>query len=571
MAARIQLPHVIVLFTLLACTFSLARSWADPDLWGHVQYGQDWLEHGFHSTATYTYTADGYRWINHENIAELVLAIGMRTVGPSVMQLGKLALSLAMLGLIVWNARRQGVGVIAICFACLLVAANVGISWLMRPQVLTWVYYCLTLALLSWCFEGWEGKTWPRWLDRNEEGSPAEPTYSSYRMRFLWLGPVIFCLWANSHGGFVAGYCIYSAYLGLRALEALACRGREAFGIVRRFSMMIVVAGAATLINPYGLGLHLWMLESLGTPRPEITEWLPINMLGSESMPMWCILVTWIAALLVTKRPRDVTHLVILSLTLWQAISHGRHVPFFAYAFGFWAPIHIHSFLERFSLFAKRPAEGQDDTHLSWTPAVLATCLLLVGGGFVYSRAARLDVDRSWYPVSAFRYMADHELDGRMVVNFNWAQYALGAFGALSPEEEGIQISFDGRYRTCYPQEVIDMNGDFAMGHLVSRHRRPDVPFDDDLVLEQGAPNLVLISREQVHAVNVMFRNADQWCLLYQDKLAQLWGRSSRYDDPEGPDYISPDERSINNDEQEGKVAWPAYPERAVRNHDGSA
>src|SRR2546428_13943386 len=48
---------------------------ADPDLWGHVRYGQDVLASGhLPATATYTYTAASQPWINHENLSEIAFA-----------------------------------------------------------------------------------------------------------------------------------------------------------------------------------------------------------------------------------------------------------------------------------------------------------------------------------------------------------------------------------------------------------------------------------------------------------------------------------------------------------------
>ena len=66
------LDRAILCATLLTCAIALAPNVPDPDLWGHVQYGRDWLAQGFHTTTTYSYTAEGYRWVNHENLAELV-------------------------------------------------------------------------------------------------------------------------------------------------------------------------------------------------------------------------------------------------------------------------------------------------------------------------------------------------------------------------------------------------------------------------------------------------------------------------------------------------------------------
>ena len=566
------LDRAILCATILTCAIALAPNVPDPDLWGHVQYGRDWLEQGFHTTTTYSYTAEGYRWVNHENLAELTVAAGMNALGPIGMLIAKCLAGLGVIGLIMWRAKRAGLGLITICVTSLLVSINLTYFWPMRPQLLSWLCYTLLLALLSWCFQGWEGRGWLRWLEPNRDADERSiPEYSSFRLRCLWLAPVILCIWANSHGGFVAGYCIYVAYLGLRGIEAFSCQGRESFGLLRRFAMMIVAGGLATLINPYGPGLHLWMLGSLGTPRPEIMEWRAPEMFTTLMLPLWLIMFTWFAVLLLTRRSRDITHFVIMALTLWQALSHVRHIPFFAIPFGFWMAIHVESVLRRFNIVR----DESDQPHATATmssrmqcsfAAVFALAFLLFGFR-LYVRLSEMPVERKDYPVSAFQYVADQDLQGRMVVTFNWAQYAIAAFGPREHGDDGLLISFDGRFRTCYPQEVIDMNFDFVLGNLEPRYRSPkSPPFNDERVLEFGDPDIVLINREQPHGVNVMFRNQDRWTLLYQDRIAQVWGAASKYDDPASIHYIAADRRKISDDEQEGTVPWPALPVRPRQN-----
>ena len=65
----------IVAAVMLASAVALSLNAADPDLWGHVQYGRDALQNGLSATTTYSYVAEGYPWINHEILAEYVLAI----------------------------------------------------------------------------------------------------------------------------------------------------------------------------------------------------------------------------------------------------------------------------------------------------------------------------------------------------------------------------------------------------------------------------------------------------------------------------------------------------------------
>lgn len=566
------LDRAVLCATLLTCAIALAPNVPDPDLWGHVQYGRDWLAHGFHSTATYSYTAEGYRWINHENLAELTVAAGIDTFGPIGMLIAKCLAGMGVIGLIMWRAKRAGLGLITICVTALLVSINLTYFWPMRPQLLTWFCFTLLLALLSWCFQGWEGRGWLHWLEPNRDGSESiGPQYSRFRLRFLWLAPVILCVWANSHGGFAAGYCIFVAYLGLRGIEAFSCFGRESFGLLRRFAMMMVAGGLATLINPYGPNLHLWMFESLIAPRPEIMEWRAPEMFTTLMLPFWLIMFSWFAVLLLTRRSRDITHLIIMTLTLWQTMMHVRHMPFFAIPFGFWMAIHVESVLRRFNIVRDETDQQRAATKMSprmqWTFGTVFALAFMLLGFRLYVRLSEMPVDRKDYPVAAFQYVADQDLKGRMVVTFNWAQYAIAAFGSRDAADDGLLISFDGRYDTCYPWEVIDMNFDFVLGNLEPRYRNPNSPaFDDERVLEFGNPEIVLINREQPHGVNVMFRNQDRWTLLYQDRIAQVWGLTSKYGDPTSMHYIAQDSRKITDEEQTGTVPWPALPVRAGQN-----
>jgi len=557
-----------LLAAAMGCAVALSPNPADPDLWGHVRYGRDVLQTGeLATTTTYSYTAEGFRWINHENLMELGLAAGADSIGSQGMLVAKCALGMLVIALIAWCAYRGGASLVTVCVTSLLVSVNLAHHWAMRPQLATYVFYALLLALLHWCFAGWQGK-WQlplgRLRDRERETTRIE--YSSYRMRFLWLMPILFLVWANSHGGFVAGFCIYAAYLGLRSLEVLCSHGRAGLGLVRRFTLMILAAGLATFINPYGPNLHLWLLESLGTPRPEITEWAATNLFSQAAIPLWTLIVLTLGSLVLSRRSRDFTYITILAITLWQCLTHSRHIPFFAIAVGFWLPPYISDFFKQFSI-GKQENELAERSSPLWRGALAVGLCFAVGllGYTLRERLSVLQVNKSKYPVAAFQFIEDHQLQGRMVVTFNWAQYAIAAFGPTSADEEGILVSVDGRFRTCYPQEVIDMNFDLVLGHNPpgGRHRSTNSPARDcERVLEFGNPDLVLICRGQPHSERVLEQNTDRWVLLYQDSLAQLWGRRSKYDERHSPHYIAPSERLVGNQRQEGIVDWPALPVR---------
>ncbi len=565
---------------ILASGVALSLNIADPDLWGHVQYGRDALAHGLPATTTYSYIAQGYPWINHEILAELALALGNDYLGACGLMLIKVGLGMGIVTLMVRRAREQKVGLLATAAVSLLVAVCLANHWTLRPQLISYTSFALLLALLGWCFEGWEGTwqiAWPK-FKANRQGEDAHPdplaggeqeraplAYSIERLKFLWLVPILMMIWTNSHGGFLAGYCVFVAYLGLRGFEAVLRNGWEATGLLKRFAMFAVAAGLATFINPYGLDFHLWLFDDLRVPRPEIVEWRAPDLFEAQNMPFVVLACVWLATLVISKKPKDFTQLVILGLILWQSLVHLRHIAFFAIALGFWLPPHLDSLLMRFKISkeGESPADALSPLFMRVSWVGLAAAWLCCGVQ-LYFQCKEIQVERGGYPVSAIGYIAGQKLDGKLLCTFNWAQYALAALGPHQPGEKGLLVHVDGRCRTSYSQQMLDEHFDFVMGDVGPdmRYRGPENPFDPTIVLKRGSPDLALISRLHQPCVDVMQRQKKAWVLLYQDELAQVWGRASKYGTPTSPNYIPPTRREISDAKQAGFAAWPAIPQR---------
>ena len=571
----------VIVAVILASGVALSLNIADPDLWGHVQYGRDAWEHGLALTTTYSYIAAGYPWINHEILAELALASGYDNLGASGLMLMKVALGMGIIALMIRRARREKVGLLASCPVALLVAVCLANHWTMRPQLISYTSFALMLALLGWCFEGWERSwklAWPRgnWFaKKTASDTPSSATereeelpslvYSVHRLKYLWLVPILMVIWTNSHGGFLAGYCVFVAYLGLRGLEALTNKGREADGLLLRFGMFAVAAGIATFVNPYGLGFHRWLFDDLKVPRPEIVEWRAPNLLEAQNVPFLLLASVWVATLVLSRKQRDLTQIVILGLIFWQSLLHLRHIAFFAIALGFWLPPHLDSVLTRFKVSQEgsSPADALGPLFLRISSAGVFAAWLFCGVQLFF-QVKEIKVERGSYPVSAIDYLARQNFTGRMLCTFNWAQYALAALGPNQPGQEGILVHVDGRCRTSYSQSMLDEHFDFVMGQVGPdmRYRGPKNPFNATRALENGNPDLVLISRLQTPSVEVMKGQGGSWVLLYQDQLAQVWGRSSKYGDPKSPNYVPPTRREIGDTKQAGFAKWPAIPAR---------
>lgn len=569
-SASLNQTHSAVLTrTLWLCVFVMlglvvmSRSKADPDLWGHVTYGKEVIRDGhLHANTTWSYAVDDFRWVNHENIAELTLATADYYGGQYGLLLVKSVLTLVVLGVPVWVGFRNGAGLLTCLAIVVMLSFNISFHWLVRPHMLS---YACGAGLMGLLAIGLPGAVRSR---------DAQKSFG----RSLWLVPPLMCFWTNSHGGYLAGMAILMAWLGLDAIELLLTRDQRFWPTVRHHAILFSATVVACLINPYGLELHTWMLSSLGRPRPEISEWAPLPLFSVDGLPFWGLALTTFLCLKRTDQPVRWPGLIVTALLSWQAVKHHRHLPFVAMMAAFVLAPHIESVVQKLiASFRKRLAEKAtgdegDEASSGWTAAVVPAVLLLTLCVVQYPRQATLHVDKNYYPVSAMQYMADHDLKGNVFVTFNWAQYALAVFSDSSPES---RIAFDGRFRTCYPQEVIDMYFDFILGDLPSdiRYREDKSgPFDPTKCLEYKNPNLVLFERSRKNCVETMESVKEDWCLLYQDSLAQLWGRRSVYDDRSLDTFLAPERRHISEDAQGNTVAWPGFPRsRATRSAAASA
>jgi hypothetical protein len=148
----------------------------------------------------------------------------------------------------------------------------------------------------------------------------------------LWLLP-LFAIWANTHGGFVGGLVTLVATLGLEGISVLLTRDPDArragWERVGHLAILVVGAGAATLVNPYGYRLYSWVFSLLGDPffMKLHDEWRTPDFQSAGALRyellilLFPLLVGWSA-----RRP----HLIELGLSvLWLhfALTGFRYVP----------------------------------------------------------------------------------------------------------------------------------------------------------------------------------------------------------------------------------------------------
>src|SRR5690242_13614739 len=137
---------------LLLAVFQFSENTVDPDLWGHVVFGQHMLQtHSIPKVDIYSWTAGGQPWINHEWVAEIILALFYKAWGGSGILLLKMAVGLAAFAVCLrlgaqslsWPARFVAWG-----FAALAVV-EISYGFAARPQIFTALFLSLELLLLQ--------------------------------------------------------------------------------------------------------------------------------------------------------------------------------------------------------------------------------------------------------------------------------------------------------------------------------------------------------------------------------------------------------------------------------------
>lgn len=416
------LPFRFVVWALLLGP--LLRFQADPDLWGHVRFGGDIVRNRALPTwDTYSFTSD-VPWVNHEWLSEVTM-YGAYSAGPVGLSLLRLAL-LALLGFVVarhlaearlgpiWQDGLLAIGVVGL-------AGQVGT---LRPQLWSLLCFAVLLRTLS---------------------VPTTP------WRSLILA-VLMMVWANVHGGWVVGGGVLLTWASVGLLRDHGA----VVGATRRFALAVLPL-LALLVNPYGVGLLKFAMETVGLGRAEISEWQGVlGQADSTAMFRWALTFALAssAALLNLERLdlRSATVVLMLGAASFRV---ARLSAFFTLG----AIMLLGPLLGRVS---DRPRQKQPP------PAAHAAALLwLVAAVFVawwtIPRVARLgciDIpEKPWVPDhEAVRALEQAGHGGRLVTYFDFGEYAIWH---LAPD---FKVSMDGRRETVYSARVIDKHFDGYRG-----------------------------------------------------------------------------------------------------------
>jgi hypothetical protein len=248
---QISLLHYAPALMLLLIVAADSGQYPDPDLWGHLRFGQAALASGHGvTTDSYSYSAAHEVWLNHEWLSEIVMALAYNGLGVAGLKLWKFVCVAATIVLTDIAMTETGASpTIQLNLLGLAALAMVPQNQF-RPQLFTFMLLAAMLALLA--------------------------RYSFRGFAPLWLVIPIMALWGNLHGGFIVGIATLMAYTGAVCLQDLLA----GLGLARtnRLGVITLAGTLATLISPYGFNAWRVVLNALGNyaAHPIIADWQPL-------------------------------------------------------------------------------------------------------------------------------------------------------------------------------------------------------------------------------------------------------------------------------------------------------
>jgi hypothetical protein len=463
-------------------SFWFADTVVDPDLWGHIRFGQDILRTGsIIQTDIYSYRTLGQRWVNHEWLAEVIFAAIYVPCGPTGLIVVKVAISLAIIGLGYGHLRRRSLGPYrsALLLALIAIPFRMGLGTI-RPQIFTYLLFLLELLL----------------LDQAERG----------RERRLWVLPILFGLWVNLHGGVLAGVGIlliwFVGRIG-RHLRAGSGKREGSANSLLHGGLIMIASCLALLLNPYRAELVGFLLRTAAAPRPEISEWAPMMLRSLPGLLYLALLVTGTAALASSGRHRPLGLLSIFAATAVLTLISNRHYPLFALALVVVAGEHLADVSNRYRF----PAwSGVGSSRWLAASCILASVVLIgLSGGRL--GCIRIEPFYFPFPARAVAFLKACGIEGNMAVPFDWGEYVIWHLGPR------VKVSIDGRRETVYSELSYRQSLDFAHG-----------TGDWDALLKTTPTDLVLARNGSPPAT--LMSEAHGWLPLYRDSFCILFARA---------------------------------------------
>ncbi|HRU07439.1 MAG TPA: hypothetical protein P5137_16875, partial [Candidatus Brocadiia bacterium] len=390
------------LAAVAAVFFMGLRPYHSYDVWHHIRCGWFALHNGPATTEPFTCVGRLFHlpWIQFEWLSQVIIYLAhtwLTTAGAILLKSLLYAVAFAMLARV---CMLRGANGAATALAILAAAVAGAPRFAVRPEVFSYAIFGALLLTIE--------------ATRNGQ------------LRLLWLTPVLFALWSNFHGAYVAGWVLLAIAAGAAWVGLWAHRLPETATFAKwtrwfraaqpsprlaaALTLAFVAAVAAVCVNPYGCRMLLVPLDltTSAVVRQAINEWKPAGLDVWISPQNFFVPLLLVAVFARGRRLRLDEALTLAAFGL-LSLTARRHIALLAFVT---APIVAAGFSPLLAPMLHRRRAGR---ALAAAVCVLALAASLMVLGFgpdplaplgLGLRYAGLGVEEGKYPVQTAEFLA---------------------------------------------------------------------------------------------------------------------------------------------------------------------
>lgn len=454
---------------LFLLPIALFLSITPHDYWFYVRIGKDIIETGAVPTVdTFSYTFPGRPIFYQPWLSAVIFWLVHEAGGATLTYLLK-GICIALAYGIIWTlARNAGTEPKLATGLIILMGLSTSGNWSVRPQLLVYPLFALTLFLVWHWHNG--------------------------RAKFIWMLPLVSLLWANLHGSFILAFILMGSAILFGA------------GDRKRLAIWFGISLLATFINPRGIFVWQFVSDMLTSPSDQLfaTEWRPPVNAGWQMNIFFAWLLLFIP--LAAFSPRRLSRLewVWFIGFGWLALSGLRYVIWFMFIMAVFTGALLTAFIK-----------SKDSTVVSnpklnfslGTILLLLPLMMLPGLREGWWQDAPPPYHEATTPLAATKWLDEHpDLPGPLFAEYTFSSYLTYALPSRL-------LWIDNRFN-AYPPE-----------HWETYQAITSAKSHWDSLLQMDGVNLLFLSLHTQPTLVEAVEEATAWCEQYRDADAIIFSR----------------------------------------------
>lgn len=371
-----------------------------------------------------------YKWVDHIYLTGLIFYLIYIAGGFGALSFFKSTVVALTFGLLYLALKQTGKDRLVALALVLLAIFAVRFRLLMRPDVLTFLLFVSTYYI----------------VDRYRKGINAP----------LYLVPVIMLLWANLHGGYIAGIVLLGTVMAAECCKSMVAGkfGLKPAGIMKldrlkSLSICGLISALLVVLNPAGLEVykplkrfllsHTDLATSVATAR--LGEWQPLSLYHFKGLGICftseygvVLLLVLISSLFVLKR-LDFTDLLLSGGFFYASIVSIRFIPVAVFVM---VPFIYRNYCTALDSGLTTSYKRAITVIIAVT-AITGLGLGIAGLSTPPALSAGLGVKAGKFPEGAVKFIKDNGIDGNIFNTYGIGGYLIWAF---YPER---RVFMDGR------------------------------------------------------------------------------------------------------------------------------